>query len=584
MAQIPYTPYSTVAPDPGGGEKVTTSPPPAAFGVNVAQAVEGLGGQIEKSGDELFTRAMALQDLRNETDAREAQTQYAEKASLLHAQYGALEGKSAADGLEGYIKAQADLRTQYRDSLKTQYAQRYYDRDTLPFMQRNIFSAAGHAADQNKASIVGTATSKLDLDTRTWSDPKNPAEFNSKVESAQDDIATISGAKGWTPAQQADFAAKQVADLRLGQINEISHTDPKASLDMLDKPEIKAQLGQVNYEKALLTARAQNRAVGGVNLANDTYAPDKTAAQMEQEVKSRSVDLAHGDPLFEKDALTALRGKISGDRYFAKQDQDTSMQKVYDALQHGVTDIQSLRAQPGMAQTIDSLPPKVSSMIPGLITSYNDKRDKSGREERFTELWGQSYSDREKFLDADLTKADLSPAQVNRLITRRAAVLKDPNDDPHVERSLGWMKITRPAELRALGIFDKPKTDTDDVSAANYDHYVGALQQGIDAWREDHGKPPSYKDVTETIGPAAIRQRTEGGVFGFFGTKRGAFDQDTKTVKDWADKKGLVQQMLDRGQPAPTDEEVYRAFLRSQFIDLYSKPKDSSGPSVPQSK
>ena len=180
MAQIPYTPYSTEQPQ-GGGERVQVNAPPAAFGVNVAQAVEGLGGQIEKSGDELFTRAMALQDLRNETDAREAQTQYVEKSSELHAQYGALEGKAAADGLQGYIKAQGDLRQQFRDGLKTQFAQRYYDRDTLPFMQRNIFSAAGHAADENKRSVIGTAEANMDLSARSFVDPKKDSEFKDKV-------------------------------------------------------------------------------------------------------------------------------------------------------------------------------------------------------------------------------------------------------------------------------------------------------------------------------------------------------------------------------------------------------------------
>lgn len=578
MAQVPYTPYSTAEPT-SGGERISVSTSPAAFGVDVAQAVQGLGGQLEKSGDELFTRAMALQDLRNETDAREAQTQYAQKASELHAQYGALEGKAAADGLQGYIKAQADLRTSFRDGLKTQFAQRYYDRDTLPFMQRNIFSAAGHAADQNKSSVIGTAQAQKDITARTFVDPKSDNEFNDKLAQTNSADETIAAAKGFTPEQTASLKMNSTSGLWLGRIGQVAHDDPQAALKMLD--ENKEALTQADYGKAVTVTRAQNRAIGGANLVNDVYSPDKTAAQMEQEIKDRSADLAHGDPLFEKDALTGLKGKITSTRYFDKQDQDASMQKVYQSLQSGVADVRELRLQPGIAQTIDSLPPKVQAMIPGLINSYNDKRDKQGREDKFTELWGQSYSDREKFLDADILHSDLNNSQKDRLITRRAAVLKDPNDDPHVQRSLGWMQITRGAELRALGIFDKPKEGAD---STDYDHYVGALQQGIDSWREDHGKPPSYKDVTETIGPAAIRQRTEGGVFGFFGSKRGAFDQDVKTVNDWANKKGLIQQMLDRGQPAPTEEEKYRAYIRSQFIDLYSKEKPSGGSTVPQSK
>jgi hypothetical protein len=72
----------------------------------------------------------------------------------------------------------------------------------------------------------------------------------------------------------------------------------------------------------------------------------------------------------------------------------------------------------------------------------------------------------------------------------------------------------------------------------------------------------------------------------FGGTKRPAFDRDMSVVKKWADDKGIVNDIVAKGGLEPTDEELYRAYLRSQFIDLYSKPKDTSGgrPTVPQSK
>lgn len=581
MAQIPYTPYSTVDPSGGGGERVTVSTPPAAFGVNVAQAVEGLGGQLEKSGDELFTRAMALQDLRNETDAREAQTSYAEKASELHAQYGALEGKAAADGLQGYIKAQADLRTQYRDGLKTQFAQRYYDRDTLPFMQRNIFSAAGHAADENKRSVIGTAEAQKDVVARTFVDPKSANEFNDKLAHTYSADETIAAAKGFTLDQMADLKLKSVSGLWLGRIGQLAHDDPQTALKMLD--DNKESMTQDDYGKALTVTRAQNRAIGGANLVNDVYSPDKTAAQMEQEIKDRTPDLAHGDPLFEKDALTGLKGKITTDRYIKAQDTNTALQGIQEQIGKGVQDIRELRLQPGMAQAIDSLPPAKQNEIPGMITRYNAARDAHGQQENYTALTGTYYNDREAFLDTDFTKYNLSQSQIRDLMAKRAEAVKSPADDPMLNRAQTWLQQSRGAELRAMGIYFRPSKTED---ATDYDHYTGALQAGIDAFRQEHGKPPGYKDIVDTIGPSVIHQRTEPGTFGmlFGGNKRPAFDQDMSVVKEWAAKKGLVDEIKARGGADPTDEELYRAFLRSQFIDLYSKPKDSSGPNVPQSK
>lgn len=580
MAQIPYTPYSTAEPS-GGAEHLSVSTPPAAFGENIAKAVEGLGGTLEHAGDELFTRAMALQDLRNETDAREAQTQYAEKASELHAQYGALEGKAAADGLQGYIKAQADLRTSFRNGLSTQFAQRYYDRDTLPFMQRNIFSAAGHAADQNKASVIGTAVAQKDITARTFVEPKDDAEFDHKLAQTYDADATIAAAKGFTPEQAADLRLKSTSGLWLGRIGQLAHDDPQTALKMLD--EHKEAMTQDDYGKAVTVTRAQNRAIGGANLVNDVYSPDKTAAQMDAEIKARSPDLAHGDPLFEKDALTGLKGKITTDRYIKAQDTNTAKQSIFDTIQKGVMDIRELRLQPGMAQAIDSLPASEREKLPGQINAYNAARNKVGNEANYTALTGMYYNDKEAFLDADFSKYNLNPSQVRSLLAKRAEAIKNPADDPMLKRAQTWLQQSRGAELRALGIYFRP-TKTED--AVDYDHYTGALQAGIDAFRQEHGKPPGYKDIIDTIGPSVIHERTEPGVFGmlFGGNKRPAFQQDMSVVKEWADKKGLVDEIRSRGGAEPTDEELYRAFLRSQFIDLYSKPKDASGPSVPQSK
>lgn len=584
MAQVPYTPYSTAEPTTGG-EKVSVSTPGAAFGENIAQAVQGLGSTVEKVGDEIFSRAMALQDLRNETDARDAQSKYAEQASLLHAKYGALEGKEAADALPGYIKAQNDLRQQIRGTLNTAYAQRYYDRDTLPFMQRNVFSAAGHAADQNKAYVLKTAEAVKYTAAKSFVNPENDDEFDEKVEHTKAANETAIHTQGLGKESLDAQNAKDVAQLWESRVTQLALTDPQKALQMLDAHQ--QELGD-RYKQAVVAVRAQNRSVGTTKLVDTIYSPDKSDAEMVEEVKKASVGLAHGDPLFEKDALNALKSKVINQRFVDKQDQDTAMQKIYEGIQklQPGEGINELRLQPDMAKTIDSLPPKAHAMIPGLVTSMADKRDKQGREDRFTELWGLSYSDREKFLDTDFSKDNLSNAQINRLITRRAAVIKDPNDDPHLERSLGWMKINRAAELRALGIFNKPKESDSDETKANYDHYVGAMQSAIDAWRQDNGKPPSYKDVTETIGPSIIRQRTEGGYFGtsIGATTRGAFDVDMKTVKEWADKKGLVQQLIDQGNAAPTDEELYRAYVRSQFLELYSKDKSSGGSAVPQSK
>jgi hypothetical protein len=589
VPQVPYQPVSTAEPIVSG-EKIQIQTPGAAFGENVGAALRQLGTTTDQVGNELFGRAMALQDLRNETDAREAQSKYAEQASLLHAQYGALEGKAAADGLPAYIKAQNDLRNQIRGTLTTAYAQRFYDRDTLPFMQRNVFSAAGHAADQNKRFVVGTAEANLDLDARTYADPTSDAEFQQKIDNIKRDVPTISGALGEGEAQEADRVFKRISNAWVGRIGNIAHENPQAALTMLDQH--KTEMSQEDYERVLSVARAQNRAVGGVNLANDVYSPDKSATQMENEIVEKSRALSHGDPLFGKDALSALHNKIANDRYFAKQDQDASMQKIYDTINSGnVHDIRELRLQPGMAQTIDGLQPKVQSMIPGLITRLNESRNKKENEENFTTLLGMSYNDPEAFLDADPTKWNLSNSQINRLIVRRGAMIKDPKGDPMYNQALSAIRSGRPAEMRALGIFYAPTRGEDPESqrVKDYDHFTGALMGAVDAWRQDNGKPPSREDIINKIAPTILRVRHEPGMFGLYGGPFGAnrpfFDQDMETVRAWAEANPkMMDRIRSSTEGEPTDEQLYRGYLQDQFIKLYSKEKLDGGPAVPQSK
>lgn len=570
MPRVPYEPYPTAQPQ-GGGERVSVQTPGAAFGENIGQALEGLGTTTEKVGGELFQRAIALQELKNEAEARDAQTEYATKASLLHADFGALEGKAAADRLPGYLKDQADLRTSIRDRLSNPMVQRFYDVDTLPFMQRNVFSAAGHAADQNKKAIVGTAQATVDVATKTFVDPTNESEYNAKIDTVRSAAATIAGAHNWSPEQTQDYILTQTSKLRAAQITQIAHTDPLRALQMLDQN--KEDMVQNDYDLTMDRVRAQNRAVGAVNLANSVYGDGtKPFQQMADEIKERSPALAHGDPIFEKDALTALRGKVFYDKSAQRDSNNTTSQEIWnDGILKGVKNVQELRNLPGMAEKIDSLPPKVQAQIPEWINRYNAARDKSANEENFTKLMGMSYTDREGFLNTDLSAQNVSQAQMRRLMAVRAELIRNPRDDPRVGKALDWMKTSHASELQALGIYGRDKNNPD-----QYDHYVGAMQSAIDAWTQDKGKPPSYKELTEEIGPSIIKQRSGSH---FWNSNRAFFDQDLP--EGWG--QDLIEEAQRRGEPPPTNEELYRAYVRSLFLELY-KGSSGAGPAVPQSR
>src|SRR6516162_3898209 len=99
MPQVPYDPVPTEqAEDLRYGEPRVEAAP-AAFGVNIGQGIQRLGEAGLQGGEKVFQTGMWLANLDNENAARDAQNQYAIQSSQLHAKYGALTGKDAADAL-----------------------------------------------------------------------------------------------------------------------------------------------------------------------------------------------------------------------------------------------------------------------------------------------------------------------------------------------------------------------------------------------------------------------------------------------------------------------------------------------------
>ncbi len=149
MAQVPYQPFITDRPQTQG-ERVSVSTPGEAFGTNIGQALQHLGVAEENVGSEVFSRAIAMQELNNETEARQKASDYAEKQAQLQADFDSLKGVDAKNALLPHLAASRQLRDQMRGSLTNPSAQRMFDSMSFGFLERNIFSSARHAGDEFK--------------------------------------------------------------------------------------------------------------------------------------------------------------------------------------------------------------------------------------------------------------------------------------------------------------------------------------------------------------------------------------------------------------------------------------------------
>lgn len=575
MAQIPYNPIPTVAPSSAPTPEVQVNAPAEAFGGTVGQAISGLGKSVEGAGDELFKRALALQQVRNEADAREADANYIEASGKLHVEYQSKQGKDAIDGLPDYIKSQKELRLSMRDGLGNDTSRKLFDAQTQQTLGRTIFNAAGHAATETRKYAAGTAQAQMDVDAQAvTADPTNPQLFDQTLAKTKNNVRTITDIQGLAPdspqAQEADNVA--TSKLWSQRILGLSRTAPFEAAKMLDAN--KGALTPDDYLKVDNSVRSQSRAVGSVNIANEVYTagrgdddkPGKSLSEMEAEARAKAKAQDPADPLLESHAVTALRGQWNQDKYAKKQEDYANLETVNGAISNGVTDIQALRSDPKVAAAIDALPKDKQLAIPARINSYNAAKDKVANEGKFNTLMGLANNDVEAFLNTDPYATGLNQSQMNQIASKQQKLKASQAQDPRVDRAMGWMRTSMGAQMEALGVFKRTTGNKDD-----YDHLTGTVQSALDLWQENHSKPPTYKEFNEQIAPQVIAQRSEPGTL--YGTNQKPFY--TQTVPDKFSEE-LKSDVIAKGGVEPTEQQIYKAYIRTQLMKLYPTAKKSN--------
>src|SRR5258706_4131997 len=531
MPQVPYTgvPSQTLAdlPTPEMNPRV----PSAAFGGEVAQAVSGLGHTVAGAGDEIFARAIALQNLNNETEASEADAKYMIEAGKIHADYNAKEGKERVDAFPKYQQDLQESRRSIRGSLSSPMAQKSYDRQSLSTMGRSIFNGAGAAATAQRQYVVGTATSKMDLDAKSVEDdPKDPRLFEEKLRRTEQNVVTVSAAHGFDSGGAQEQALLQKARSRLWAQRIIgnSRIDPFGAAKELD--ENKTELTQDDFLKVDNTVRAQGRAVGSVNIANEVYSmgagseteAGKPLSVMEAEVRAKAKAFNPDDPILEQHAVAAIRGIWNQANYAKKQETYDNQQTIAGAIGSGSKNEQQLRTDPKVAAAIDALPKTDRLAIPARINSYNAAKKKVANEDLYNQMVGMSNNDVEGFLSIDPYQTGLNQTQMDKIVKKQEALKKNANQDPRVDRALGWMRASMGSQMEALGAYKRTTSNKDD-----YDHLTGTVQSALDIWQENHGKPPTYKEFNEQIAPQVIQQRSEPYFFGMLSGKKPFYSQET---------------------------------------------------------
>ena len=579
MAQVPYSPVPTAQPEVRG-EQVSVNTPGAACGTNIAQAVEGLGGTMDKVGGELFTRAIALQELQNETEARNKAADYAEQQGNAQAGFDALEGKAKVDALAPHIQASKDMRTDIRSQVSNPAAQRLYDNYTFNFLQRNIFSSAAGAGQANKQYILNgyNATYQMAADG-VEAHPHDDGFYASQVNNAR--TAAVNAAMVKNGVDENDPIAKNAGDqavrkILAQRIRGVSHTDPFAAEKMLE--DNKAALGS-EYDQLEGEVQTKGTAVTSSNIADGVFAahrkPDGTydapLTQMLQEAKDKAWEQFPNNATLPQHVGSEVRSRYSQDDWAARMDRQDVNKGVDQALAQNpsITDVQGLLAQPGMDKIVGRMSDFDKSTLQQRIDNARKKEYSDEWAVNKTKALGLSNSNVVQFLNTDYGLVNLSPQDRATIQSKQTQLAQKPVQDPRVSGAMSVLRTAFPTALDAMGIRetadDKANPDSPLV------HFTGALQESMAEWSADHGgKPPDYEAITGPIFKQLTAKQTSHGYL--WDSQDYSFKQfqkplPTEVPQSYVDQ--VTSDVVKGGGNIPTQDQVYRAYLRDQFKTLF---------------
>lgn len=591
---MPQAPLSPVVDSTAGGTpSVSTNAPLEAFGGAIGHALSSLGDQVHRSSDELWKRAVELQNLENETNAKRADTEYMTKAGTLHAEFSSLEGLAAKQAYPQYIKDLQASRTAIRGSLNNPMAQKMYDASSMNFMGRSIFNGAGHAATQAKVASVNASKSRVQSLTDTiGADPYDEEGFQRSTSAIKAETRSQGAQGGWSEDQIKATTDTNVSSAVATRVTSLARSDPFAAQTMYDNAvKIKA-LSPVDASRVQASIQTQSRQAIPRGISAEVNAdlehpaqegvPEKSLEDRITEAQSKAEPYAKNDPLlqdFVKQRVIADFNRSKAIQRDANQRNENIIQRALNTgNKEGILpkSIEELKLiDPDVGPAWDAVGPKRQSKYMGML-SDNAKGEKIAWTaegfRNFDKLKGMAIDNPVEFLAKDFSEEKLPDSAKLQLSNLQWRMRKQSESDPRVGRAMNILS----QDIQAAGISKKADID-------QYYRFTGGLADALDTYQKDHKKVPSTEEVKKIGAQLMQQQITDKGWL--WDSKSATFDLPIPEDKA---KEIKADPYWDKNGITPTDTMVRRIHAAQEYKRLYggssAKPATSFPPNAPASQ
>lgn len=407
----------------------------------VAHAMDNLGTQLDKTGNQLWERAQGLQELQNQNALSKAELEFDKYVGTKKAQFDNNKGEAATeDTYKAYIKDLEEQQKKLGAKLPPKTSEQF-NKSTLNQIGHAGIAAAKHVADETRAVTIGTSEARVNQ----WKDELSKTTDMNRTKELIDNIekevhGTQAPARGWAKPQADEAVRKHVGEGYIGQLKNLARTDPWQALKILDHPENKGLWDDKQYIAAKEHILHEMTRLGARNIGNDVQSknPDAPLEEKLEEGNKRAADE-------EKRTEQKLPDMEEATRTAIKERHHTHNEAVAEARKRNI-------------QTIDGV-------LDGRGPNANGNKPKNV-DELYAYGGEEARTAYEKLNDSD-------KKVVNRQLNRIALGLTDPTPESEEARyALNELRDDDPARFRDTDLSKVP-----DLRLADKKHFESEQQK-----------------------------------------------------------------------------------------------------------
>jgi len=236
MVQIPYNNVASERLSATPLPSVGVNAPGAAFGTSIAEALTHVGRAAEGAGNEIFGRAVWLQQRANEAEGNDLYIQADTEAGQLKNKFNSLQGRAVGDALPQYQQDLNGIRQKYLANAPNLEIARNFDKDFKRRVGFMLIDGGSYAAAQTRVANNQSYAARRELSNSSVADnPTDLTRFDQAVETTKLTIRQQGVDEGWDPEVTEYNERKAVTNLWSARLTSMSRTDPLKARELFEK-------------------------------------------------------------------------------------------------------------------------------------------------------------------------------------------------------------------------------------------------------------------------------------------------------------------------------------------------------------